>query len=148
MFGLRITWFPDSWLLYGVNNAKVVGLSPAWAIYLRGWLMFLVDQFPLRIFCESVTEIRSSTWANLLLKQGHLQPRITPRQSLTISKERDSVTSLGNLQQCSVNVIVKKCSWCSGGTSCLSLCVHFLWFCHWAPLKSTWLFAFSLQVFT
>lgn len=44
--------------------------------------------------------------------------------------------------------MVKKCSWCSGGTSCLSVCVDFLWFYHWAPLKSTWLFAFSLQVFT
>lgn len=37
----------------------------------------------------------------------------------------------------------EKVSWCSEGTSCLSVCVHCLW-----PLKSAWLFPFSLQVFT
>lgn len=46
-------------------------------------------------------------WAEMPL-QGQLQPRTVTRWVLSISKGGDSTTSLGNLCQCSVTLIVKK----------------------------------------
>lgn len=41
--------------------------------------------------------------------------------------------SAPSLSQC------RNVSWCSERTSCVSGCAHCVWFCHWAPLKKTWL---------
>ena len=33
----------------------------------------------------------------------------------------------------------KNVFWCVEGTSCVSVCAHCFWSCHWAPLKRAWL---------
>lgn len=55
---------------------------------------------------------------------------------LNISKCGDSITFLGNLCQCSVTPTGKSASWCSGGTSCVSLFALCLWSCYRAPLRA------------
>lgn len=68
--------------------------------------------------------------------------RTKPRQLLRISKERDSTISLGNLCQCSVTLMVKKCFFMF---LCVVVCASWLLSCHWAPLESSVLFALSLR---
>lgn len=42
----------------------------------------------------------------------------------------------------------KSVCWYSGSTSCVSGCARGLWFCHWKPLKSSWLSLLcTLQIF-
>lgn len=57
---------------------------------------------------------------------------------LNISKCGDSITFLSNLCHCSVTLTGKSASWCSGGTSCVSLFALCLWSCYWAPLRAVW----------
>lgn len=50
-------------------------------------------------------------------------PRSMFRQYLTISKDADSTTSLGNLGQCLVTLTVKRCFWMFRGNHlCFSVC--------------------------
>lgn len=61
--------------------------------------------------------------------------RTMSTQLLYISEE-DFTTSLGELLQCSVNLEVKNCFLMFRGHLPCSVCVHCLWSCHWAPLRS------------
>ena len=65
--------------------------------------------------------------------------RTTTRWLLNISRDGDSTTTLAKLCQCSVTLTVKSVSWCSEGTSRVSVCACCLWSWHWAPLKRPWL---------
>lgn len=61
-----------------------------------------------------------------------------------ICRNGDSITSLGNLWQYMVPLLVKKCFLMLRKNF---LCSHCLWSSHWAPLKWPWHLAPSLQVF-
>lgn len=87
----------------------------------------------------------------LLLQPSHPEwaARIMICWLLNISKGRDSTTLLGCLCQCSVTPTVKKYFLMfRGNLLCFSL-FHWLWSCHWAPLKEpgSVLFATSFKCF-
>lgn len=57
-----------------------------------------------------------------------------------ICKDGYSTTSLGNLFQCLITLIMNRnVSWCSDDPSSVSFCAHSLWSCLWALLKTAWL---------
>lgn len=62
--------------------------------------------------------------------------RTVSRKLLSNSKDRNATASLGNLCLCLVIFTVKSASWCSQGSSCVSVCGHC--FSHWTPLERAW----------
>lgn len=81
-------------------------------------------------------------WTSPLLKQGHLESwlaRNVSRWLFNIPKDGVYTISLGNVCQCLFALMMKKCSWHSERTSCVSECAHCLWSCHCAPLERAWL---------
>lgn len=76
-------------------------------------------------------------------------PRTVSWWLLTICKDEDSITFLGNLCQGVVTLTVKRFFLMfRGGILCFSLC-HCLWFWHWAPLKRVFLcpcYSFHLYI--
>ena len=69
-------------------------------------------------------------------------PRTMTRQLLSISKDGDSTSSLGNLCQCLVTLIMKSCFLMSEGSSCVSGGVNCFLSCYWEPRKRGWLCPF------
>lgn len=55
---------------------------------------------------------------------------------LNISKKGDTMTSLGNLCECSGLTIAKTVSWCSDGNSCAYFFAHYTLSHYWAPLNT------------
>lgn len=79
-----------------------------------------------------------ATWSNLPAQARSSQStwhRIASRWFLNISREGESITSVGNLFQCTATWTVKVNS---GGTSCTTVSVHcLLLFCS-APPRNAW----------
>lgn len=83
-----------------------------------------------------------------LFQWGHLNPAAPDSFGVPPSVETPQLplaicASAQSLQQW------KNVSWCSEGTTCVSVCVFCLWLCHWTPLRSpgSILFAHLIQVF-
>lgn len=52
-----------------------------------------------------------------------------------ISPRMESLQPLRATCQCPAACTTESVSWCSEGTSCVSVCAHWLWSCHWALLR-------------
>lgn len=80
-------------------------------------------------------------WSKLLLKQGHPETSFPGLwlDNFLIFPRRLTPQSPQATYFSAVTFIVTKCLLMFRWTSCASVCVHCLLFCHWEPLKRAWL---------
>ena len=92
-----------------------------------------------------VVEVGRDLWRSSvptpLLKQGHLEPvaQDVSRWLLNISSNETLQPPWATCSDAQSTSQWRSVSWCSDRTSCISICAHVLWSCHWASLKRAWL---------
>jgi len=73
-----------------------------------------------------------------LLRQGHLDLLVWDHLQVTFEYLQECRLNYLSGQPVPVLIHLHSVSQCSEGTSCVSVCAHYLLSCYWAPLKRAW----------